>query len=111
MAAAGLVATGVAYRGSNRAGSQPIETATLPGLSPATTTPGDLERGFRTAEPMSTLRQVGNYSYLTDLSWQGDIDLVLSARTERDIIFRDELDALSRRHPNLHVTVTLTRED
>jgi ferredoxin-NADP reductase/DMSO/TMAO reductase YedYZ heme-binding membrane subunit len=49
--------------------------------------------------------------YLTDLSWPGDIDLVFSARTERDIIFRDELDALRRRHPNLHVTITLTRDD
>ena len=46
--------------------------------------------------------------YLTDLSWPGDIYLVFSVKTERDIIFRDELDALRRRHPNLHVTVTLT---
>jgi ferredoxin-NADP reductase len=49
--------------------------------------------------------------YLTDLSWPGDIYLVFSVKTERDIIFRDELDALRRRHPNLHVTVTLTRHD
>jgi len=49
--------------------------------------------------------------YLTDLSWRGDIYLVFSVKTERDIIFRDELDALRRRHPNLHVTVTLTRAD
>ncbi|MGO9470760.1 MAG: ferric reductase-like transmembrane domain-containing protein [Isosphaeraceae bacterium] len=48
--------------------------------------------------------------YLTDLSWPGDIDLVFSVRTERDIIFRDELDALGRRHPNLRATVTLTRD-
>jgi ferredoxin-NADP reductase/DMSO/TMAO reductase YedYZ heme-binding membrane subunit len=49
--------------------------------------------------------------YLTDLSWPGDIDLVFSVRTARDIIFRDELEALGHRHPNLHVTVTLTRDD
>ena len=49
--------------------------------------------------------------YLTDLSWPGAIDLVFSVKTERDIIFRDELNALLRRHPNLRVTVTLTRED
>jgi ferredoxin-NADP reductase/DMSO/TMAO reductase YedYZ heme-binding membrane subunit len=49
--------------------------------------------------------------YLTDLSWPGDIDLVFSVKSERDIIFRDELNALLRRHPNLRVTVTLTRED
>ncbi len=49
--------------------------------------------------------------YLTDLSWPGDIYLVFSVKTERGIIFRDELDALQRRHPNLHVTITLTRAD
>jgi ferredoxin-NADP reductase/DMSO/TMAO reductase YedYZ heme-binding membrane subunit len=49
--------------------------------------------------------------YLTDVSWPGDIYLVFTVKTERDIIFRDELDALRRRHPNLHVTVTLTRAD
>jgi ferredoxin-NADP reductase/DMSO/TMAO reductase YedYZ heme-binding membrane subunit len=49
--------------------------------------------------------------YLTDLSWPGDIYLIFSVKTERDIIFRDELDALQRRHANLHVTVTLTRDD
>jgi glycine betaine catabolism B len=48
--------------------------------------------------------------YLTDLSWPGEIYLVFSVKTERDIIFRDELEALQRRHPNLHVTVTLTRD-
>ena len=49
--------------------------------------------------------------YLTDLGWPGKIHLVFSVKTERDIIFRDELDALRRRYPNLHVTVTLTRDD
>jgi glycine betaine catabolism B len=49
--------------------------------------------------------------YLTDLSWAGDIYLVFAVKTERDIVFREELDALRRRHPNLHVTVTLTRDD
>ena len=36
--------------------------------------------------------------YLTDLSWPGEIYLVFSVKTERDIIFRDELDSLRRRH-------------
>jgi ferredoxin-NADP reductase len=49
--------------------------------------------------------------YLTDLSWPGDIYLVFSVKTEKHIIFRDELDALRRRHANLHVTITLTRDD
>jgi glycine betaine catabolism B len=48
--------------------------------------------------------------YLTDLSWPGTIDLVFSVKAERDIIFRDELDALRKRHPNLRVNTTLTRD-
>ncbi len=48
--------------------------------------------------------------YLTDLGWPGEIYLVFAVKTEDDIIFRDELDYLRRRFPNLHVTVTLTRE-
>jgi ferredoxin-NADP reductase len=38
------------------------------------------------------------------------IYLVFSVKAEKDIIFRDELDALVRRHPNLRVTITLTRD-
>jgi ferredoxin-NADP reductase/DMSO/TMAO reductase YedYZ heme-binding membrane subunit len=47
---------------------------------------------------------------LTDRSWPGRIDLVFSVKTEADIIFREELDYLARRFPNLHVCVTLSRE-
>ena len=36
--------------------------------------------------------------YLTDLGWPGNIYLVFSVKTEQDIIFRDELDALRLRH-------------
>jgi ferredoxin-NADP reductase len=49
--------------------------------------------------------------YLTDIGWTGQIYLVFSVKTERDIIFRDELDYLQSRFPNLHVTVTLTRAE
>ncbi len=49
--------------------------------------------------------------YLTDLSWPGEIYLVFSARTVRDVIFRDELDYLRRRFPNLHISVTLSRAE
>jgi ferredoxin-NADP reductase/DMSO/TMAO reductase YedYZ heme-binding membrane subunit len=49
--------------------------------------------------------------YLTDIGWAGQIYLVFSVKTERDIIFRDELDYLRSRFPNLHVTVTLTRAE
>jgi ferredoxin-NADP reductase len=49
--------------------------------------------------------------YLTDIGWTGHIYLVYSVKTERDIIFRDELDYLRSRFPKLHVTVTLTRAE
>jgi ferredoxin-NADP reductase len=49
--------------------------------------------------------------YLTDIGWTGQIYLVFSVKTERDIIFRDELDYLRSRFANLHVTVTLTRAE
>ena len=48
--------------------------------------------------------------YLTDLAWPGPIHLIFSVKTERDIIFRNELDDLQRRFGNFKVTVTLTRE-
>ena len=38
------------------------------------------------------------------------IDLVFSVKTRADIIFEKELAALAQRFPDLHVTVTLTRE-
>jgi ferredoxin-NADP reductase/DMSO/TMAO reductase YedYZ heme-binding membrane subunit len=49
--------------------------------------------------------------YLTDKGWPGEIHLVFAAKTERDVIFREELDDLQRSFPNLRVTVTLTRDD
>lgn len=49
--------------------------------------------------------------YLTDIGWTGDIDLVFSVRTERDIIFREELESLRQRFPNLRITITLSRDD
>src|SRR5262249_23357576 len=48
--------------------------------------------------------------YLTDIAWPGKIHLVYSVKTERDIIFRSELEELQRRFHNLKVDVTVTRE-
>lgn len=48
--------------------------------------------------------------YLTDCGWPGRIHLLVSARTESELIFRRELDELQSRHANLRVTATLTRE-
>jgi ferredoxin-NADP reductase/DMSO/TMAO reductase YedYZ heme-binding membrane subunit len=49
--------------------------------------------------------------YLTDRAWPGMIHLVYCVRTEGDIVFREELDYLEKRHPNLQVTVTLSRAE
>ncbi len=49
--------------------------------------------------------------FLTDRAWKGDIYFVVIAKTERDVIFHDELAWLERRCPNLHVCITLTRLD
>ncbi|MBY0514187.1 MAG: 2Fe-2S iron-sulfur cluster binding domain-containing protein [Gemmataceae bacterium] len=54
---------------------------------------------------MSVLR------YLTDRSWPGDIFLIYSCHSPRDIIFREELEYLQRRHPNLRVVVTVSNAD
>jgi ferredoxin-NADP reductase len=48
--------------------------------------------------------------YLTDIAWPGKIHLVYSVKTERDFIFRSELEELQRRFPNFKVDVTVTRE-
>lgn len=53
---------------------------------------------------MSVLR------YLTDQSWPGEIFLLYACATQADVIFRQELEYLIRRHPNLHVTVVLSKE-
>jgi glycine betaine catabolism B len=49
--------------------------------------------------------------HLTGRNWKGEIHFIYSAKSPRDIIFRQELDDLQRRFPNLHLHVTLTRAD
>ena len=49
--------------------------------------------------------------YLTDTNWTGAIHLIFAAKTEADIIFREELASLQERFPNLKVTITLTQAD
>lgn len=48
--------------------------------------------------------------YLTDQSWTGDIYLVYACARRDMVIFREELDYLAKRHPNLHVTFVLSDE-
>lgn len=47
--------------------------------------------------------------YLVEHKWSGEVYLVYSNKTERDIIFREEIESIQRRFPNLHSTLTLTR--
>ncbi len=47
--------------------------------------------------------------YLTDRAWDGVIYFVVVARTENDIIFREELYRLSKRFPNFRLCITLTQ--
>src|SRR6266567_321294 len=54
---------------------------------------------------MSVLR------YLTDRSWPGDIFLLYCVKTPQDIIFREELDYLRRRNPNVRVAISVSRPD
>jgi len=49
--------------------------------------------------------------YLTDLKWNGQIDMVYACRTPKDVIFREELEAIERRFPNLRLTLTLSRAE
>jgi len=49
--------------------------------------------------------------YLTDQSWPGEIFLIYACASRKDIIFREELEYLQQRHPTLHITITLSKED
>ncbi|MGA0608006.1 2Fe-2S iron-sulfur cluster-binding protein [Phenylobacterium sp. VNQ135] len=49
---------------------------------------------------MSVLR------YLTDLVWPGEIFFIYSARSTDEMLFREELEQLERRHPNVSVLCT-----
>ena len=47
--------------------------------------------------------------YLTDRSFPGDIFFIYGARTAQDFIFREELEYLEKRHPRLHLAVTMEK--
>ncbi|WP_225931788.1 2Fe-2S iron-sulfur cluster-binding protein [Leptolyngbya sp. 7M] len=48
---------------------------------------------------------------LTDRGWDKDIFLLFACRTSADFVFREELEHLQKRHPNLHVVATMSRAD
>ena len=49
--------------------------------------------------------------YLTERSWAGDIFFIYTCRTPADFIFADEIAALQRLNPKLHVAVTISKAD
>ena len=49
--------------------------------------------------------------YLTERSWPGDIFFIYTCRTPADFIFADEVAALERRNPKLHVAVTISKAE
>jgi ferredoxin-NADP reductase len=46
--------------------------------------------------------------YLTETRWSGKVSLILGFRAPRDFMFRDEVEELKTRNPNLSVTVTMS---
>ena len=46
--------------------------------------------------------------YLTERAWAGDVFLIYSCRTPTDFIFANEVAALQRLNPKLHVAVTIS---
>jgi len=52
---------------------------------------------------MSVLR------YLTDTAWEGEIFFLYGARSTEEFVFREELERLERRFPNLHVLGAMAR--
>jgi len=49
--------------------------------------------------------------YLTDHAWPKDIYLLFTCRSPALFLFREELQTLQRRHPNLHVIATVTQAE
>ena len=49
--------------------------------------------------------------YLTERSWPGEIFILYTCRTLTDFIFQNELAALRRKNPKLHVVVTMARAE
>jgi len=49
--------------------------------------------------------------FLTDRAFPGDIFFLYGATTPQNVIFREELEYLRKRHANLHVAMTVDRPD
>jgi ferredoxin-NADP reductase len=49
--------------------------------------------------------------YLTERSWAGDIFFIYTCRTPADFIFADDISALQRLNPKLHVAITISQPE
>lgn len=49
--------------------------------------------------------------YLTERSWPGDIFFLYTCHAPADFIFADEIGALERQNPKLHVAVTISKAE
>jgi ferredoxin-NADP reductase len=72
--------------------------------------PGDARRVVLIAGGIGITPLLSMIRSLTDRSWSGEIFLLYAVRTVADIAFRDEIEWLARRHPNLHVRVVVSRD-
>ncbi|HAT2048481.1 TPA: 2Fe-2S iron-sulfur cluster binding domain-containing protein [Legionella pneumophila] len=54
---------------------------------------------------------MGIIRYLTDIGWHNEIYLLYCCRTTVDFIFREELEHLQERYPNLHVYASMLRSE
>ncbi|CAJ35153.1 ferredoxin--NADP reductase [Methanocella arvoryzae] len=48
--------------------------------------------------------------YIADKNLKTDVKMLYSNKTAADIVFKDELDAIAREHPNIKISHVLTRE-
>ena len=49
--------------------------------------------------------------YLADRAYPGEIFFLCGARSPEEFVFREELEYLQKRHPNLHVAATMSRAE
>ena len=49
--------------------------------------------------------------YLTDRAWTGDIYLIYGVHAPHDVIFREEIEYLARRHPNFRAVVAVSHPE
>lgn len=54
---------------------------------------------------------MGVLRYLTDRSWRGQMYFIYGSKSEADVIYRDEIEYLRARYPNVHVVLTVERAD